>query len=629
MGAKDPQRAWRILCLVAGAVSIVAIHGPLIGYKTFANVDEAYAGALAERLLEGFKLYQGAVSQRGPLMYYAFEGIAALHGWDNIVALRLWALALSLAHFFSVYWAGRTLLSDTAATVAALASAYALAFGFPPSDALAINGESLQLPVLVVGVVLGARAMQCAPQTPGRMWRLVVSGILFGTAISIKQSVVLHPLALLVWLAIDAHRRKAKLAATLADAAILGVCCALVPAILTAHAAAEGTLKDLYYYCVTYNREVHLRPTARPWQWLPFFFFRLAENTLFFTVGVFLFARSLPYLIRRVRAALRLRDGWALTRGFGPRVYIGLHLALALLAASSMYRFFPHYYLQAAPFMALAVGAALDGPFRRRLTAFSSRMVVSAFAVFIMFCAALGCIFGEKVDGRLAHDRTVIDMGKLIEATTRPDDRIFVWGFSSWLYQYAHRRPAGRYVFETYVTGFVPWFWEKLSIEKARIVPGSVEALLGDLDRETPEIVVDAGSIMMARPMRAYDAPAAWLHAHYCFEVRIGALDMYRRKADGSVCAQPWFPRVHETIDWNGRLIPIPVARTVDFDVSPPLPQGNYLKPLWFAGSPPIGLAAIRDAKRDKEEAEAEADGFYVPRADGVGSTGDAGAPAR
>src|SRR5947209_2352630 len=128
MGATDPQRPWRVFCLVAGAVSIALVHGPLIGYKTFANVDEAYAGALAERLLEGFKLYQGAVSQRGPLMYYAFEAIAKLHGWDNIVALRLWALALSLAHFFSVYWAGRILLSKTAATVAALAAAYALSF---------------------------------------------------------------------------------------------------------------------------------------------------------------------------------------------------------------------------------------------------------------------------------------------------------------------------------------------------------------------------------------------------------------------------------------------------------------------------------------------------------------------
>src|SRR6478609_3744913 len=115
---RDPQRRWRLFVLISGIVSIIAVQGPLIGYKTFANVDEAYAAALAERLLEGHKLYQGAVSQRGPLMYYLFEAFAALHGWDNIVALRLWALALAIAHVLLVYWLGTKLLSKPAAVVA-------------------------------------------------------------------------------------------------------------------------------------------------------------------------------------------------------------------------------------------------------------------------------------------------------------------------------------------------------------------------------------------------------------------------------------------------------------------------------------------------------------------------------
>ena len=153
----------------------------------------------------------------------------------------------------------------------------------------------------------------------------------------------------------------------------------------------------------------------------------------------------------------------------------------------------------------------------------------------------------EKVDGRVAHDRTVDDVSKVITATTAPRDRIFVWGFSPWVYQYSHRRPAGRFVFETYVTGFVPWFWEKLSVERARVVPGSVEVLLGDLDREKPTVVVDAGSIM---PGKAHAGVrpllAAWLRANYCFDVRIGAFDVYRRKAPGIAdCVYPWFLRLY------------------------------------------------------------------------------------
>ncbi len=611
---RDPERPWRLFILAASMASIVCTHAPLIGYRTFANVDEAYASALAERLLEGQKLYQGAVSQRGPLMYYAFELLAWLHGWDNIVALRAWGLALAIAHLLLVYWAGRALLSKTAATVATAAAGYALSFGFPPSDGVAINGESLQLPALLVALVLGARAMRCVPGTRSRAVHLLGAGALFGIAIAIKQSVALHPAVLVLWVVIDAHRRRSGKARAARDVLLLFGATLFVPTVLVVHSAASGTLRDLYYYCVVYNRDVHLRPTTKSFTWLPFLFFRLAEQTLFFIVGVLLFARALPLMVRRAKAAQRLRSLWALGRGFGARHYLALHVVLAIVAASSMFRFFPHYYLQAAPFMALALGASVDPLLRRPRTAWPARVMVSAFVFFTMFASALGCVFGERVDGRVAHDRTVQDAGKLIAATTKPDDKIFVWGFSPWLYEYSHRRPAGRYVFETYVTGFVPWFWEKLDVERARIVPGSVAALLGDLDRERPEIVVDAGSVMMARPMRAYDAPAAWLRASYCFEVRLGAFDMYRRKHDDTPCVTA-FPRPHEAVDWMGRAMAIPLPRTVDFATSRLLPRGNFIKPLWFPTGPtPPGLDSIRDPRLEKEEAEAERDGFYIPR---------------
>src|SRR5262249_33439168 len=101
----------------------------------------------------------------------------------------------------------------------------------------------------------------------------------------------------------------------------------------------------------------------------------------------------------------------------------------------------------------------------------------------------------------------------------------------------------------------------------------------------------------------------------YCFEVRIGALDMYRRKeADAETCPTP-FPRVHETVDWNGRAMTVPIPRTLDFDTSAVLPSGSPIKPIWFRQGPlPKGLAAVRDKRLEKEEAEGEAEGFYVPK---------------
>ena len=264
---RDPER-WQWFVVLSGVLSIGLVHGPLIGYKTFANVDEAYAGALAQRLLDGHKLYQGAVSQRGPLMYYIFEGFAWLHGWDNIVALRLWALALALAHLLLTYWAGRVLLSTTAATIAAAVAAYALAFGYPPEDAVAVNGEPLQLPAMMLAVVLGALAIKRAPGARDRLLYLFGCGLAFGVAIAIKQSVALHPLPVVLWLAIDGRRRGTKTTTVLRDVAVLTVATFVVPVAFVVHAASQGTLRDLIYYCVTYNSKVHLNPTTERFAWL-------------------------------------------------------------------------------------------------------------------------------------------------------------------------------------------------------------------------------------------------------------------------------------------------------------------------------------------------------------------------
>jgi 4-amino-4-deoxy-L-arabinose transferase-like glycosyltransferase len=614
---RDEHRRWTQFVLFAGFVSLVLIHGPLIGYKTYANVDEAYAAALAERLTEGYKLYQGAVSQRGPLMYYIFEALDRIDGWDNILALRLWALALAIAHLGFVYWAGRKLLSKSAATIAVALSAYALAFGFPPEDAVAINGEPLQLPALMIAVVLGVSAVRAAPGSKERTRYLLWTGLCLGIAIAIKQSVALHPLPILLYLAVDAHRRRQPLRRFFTDAALLFGATLVVPLLFVLNSAIEGTLKDFYYYCVTYNSQVHLRPSPKHFTWLPTFFFRLSLQTLFFIAVVLLFGGGLAYARRRIRAARAastyVEKFWALVRGYGPREYLAFHLTLALFSATVMYRFFPHYYLQALPFMSLCGAGVLSRFAGRGERGWTMRATTVSFMCFVLFTSALGCDFGEKVDGRVSHDRSVTDIAKLITATTTPDDKIFVWGFSPWIYGYSHRRAAGRYVFETYVTGFVPWFWEKLSLEKSRIVPGSTEALLDDLDHEKPAIVVDAGAVMMGRPMRAYEKPNAWLHAHYCFDVRIGALDVYRRKADGATCDVPFFPRAHEVVDYRGAQLPIPIPRTIDYDTSPPLPQGSFFKPLYFLGyKQPQGLEAIRDRKREREEKEGADEGFTV-----------------
>lgn len=618
-GLRTSDRRFRYLPQIAlwiGVVAIIAVHGPLIGYVTFANVDEAYAGALASRILDGHKLYVGAVSQRGPLMYYVYTLIAWLHGWDNIRALRLWALAISLLNLYGVHVFARAMLPRAGVVVATFLMAYALSFGVPPFDGLALHGELLQLPALTFGCLVGALALRATGSR--RRLLLLGSGLLFGAAVAIKQSAALHPAALVFWLFVDARRNRVPTKRWLGDAAIVAAGSLFLPVVFVAHAAAQGTLRELYYYTVVYNRDVHLRPTRKLFPLLTPFFLRLTEQTGYFAMLVAIASVVLPATLKRMRRAFGTRSAAPALRGFGLRGYLVLNLALAVVSASALYRFFPHYFVQSLPFLSLAAGALLSPVLSRaRYIPTFHRVSVGAL-VMLVGAATLGTVFGERVDGRVTHDRTPQLCGQIIEATTKPTDRIFVWGFSPWIYQYSHRKPAGRFVFETYVTGFVPWFWDRLELERSRVVPGSVEALLSDLDREKPEIVVDAGSVMMARPMRTYEKVGRWLLDHYCFELRIAAFDIYRRRPEGKAkCDQPYVPLAYEAVNWNGTPMGIPLPRSFDRTLERHLPYGNFMKPIWFAEGPkpaPIVFEVARDKTAEKEEREAESDGFYIPR---------------
>ncbi|HSO32513.1 MAG TPA: hypothetical protein VLT33_08355 [Labilithrix sp.] len=606
------DRLLRLAVMGGALASLVAAHATLIGYKTFANVDEAYAAALAARLLDGHKLYEGAISQRGPLMYYAYAAIAAVAGWDNVVALRLVTLAVVLGQVAIVAWAGTRLVSYRVGSLAAAIMTYILVAGLPPIDGLALHGETMQAPLLVGGAVVA----WLAGGSPRERRLLFLAGLLFGAAIAIKQSALLQPAPVVLMLLARARRSRIVPWASL-GALVAGI--VVVLAGFAVHAALSGTLGGLVYYCFTYNVRVHLRPadalfshtTLEP----------LADHvkrmTSFVLVGVTLLAASGAYVAQRTRAALRERSRHALLRGFGAERYLGAHALVATVAASSMYRFFPHYYLPALPFVALALAAWVARRVRTRV----HRRGVLGIATSILIAGTL--VVGglqayayEKIDGQVTHGPTVKRVARYIEATTAPDAKVFVWGFSPWLHEYAHRKPAGRYVFETYVTGFVPWFFDASpKTEAARAVPGSMDALLGDLDREHPELVIDAGSVILARPMRAYAKAAAWLHEHYCFELRVSGYDVYRRKPAGG-CASDTFPRAHAPVDFYGTTMPIPMPLLVDEDAARALCPHEEDEPVWFAGaSPPpaAGLAMLVSPNRALDTANNRAAGIAYP----------------
>jgi len=99
-------------------------------------------------------------------------------------------------------------------------------------------------------------------------------------------------------------------------------------------------------------------------------------------------------------------------------------------------------------------------------------------------------------------------------------------------YVSAHRYPASRFVYTVYPSGVVPWFAATHAEEASRVVPGSQQLLLDDLEASEPELVIDAGRSMKGRYMYAIPLLRRYLDRHYCFARFVDGEPIYRRRHD-------------------------------------------------------------------------------------------------
>ena len=201
------------------------------------------------------------------------------------------------------------------------------------------------------------------------------------------------------------------------------------------------------------------------------------------------------------------------------------------------FRFFPHYFVELFPFAAITVGFVAAQSFDRLDAddkpglAFAGSLVTGAIVILVVANSALA----RNVRTRRESDRWYQDPGAdpivryVAERTTR-DQTIFVWGFRAETYLSSHRFPGSRYVYTVYPAGVVPWFQATHDEEERRVVPGSREQLLEDLEREQPELVIDAGRSMNGRYMYNYPLLRSYLDRKYCFMRYVDGEPVYRRR---------------------------------------------------------------------------------------------------
>lgn len=515
-------------------------------FPVWIGLDDAYVAAAGQRLLDGHWLpYVDAVSHRGPLLYWISAMLQSIaSGW---MGPRIGSFVFAEAVAVLVFAIGAACKRSFAGFFGAAVFTYATSFAMQPHDGMAFNGELVAVPFVAAAVLATVYGVRDDTPSERRVWLAALAGFLVTLGAFCKQPALAHLVPIALWWLSDSMRRSGPSKIDWRPAVGMAVG-ALTPWLaLLSFYVRTGHVRTLLYYLFTYNKKVYFAPvTASIAVESTYGFFRLHADLILMmvVVGAWALVQWLAS-VKQVRSLRSWLEGYAET---GMATTVAFNAVLAFVAASATFRYFDHYFVTAVPWVGLWGGLLVERaltslPLRR---AWASGIVVASVCLFL---AIVGKVHLHWLDGQRRmgvfgdpHDEPVTNY---IVATTRPEDRIFTWGFAPEYYVSTGRKAASRFVYTTFVAGLVPWF-DHMTIEQenALAVPGARDLLIRELDANRPELVLDVPSSMRGRSMRRYEQLAAWLEGSYCYEATIvgrngHVADAYRRKRGECSRAMP------------------------------------------------------------------------------------------
>lgn len=554
------RRAWLgrwglpLASLLACLVVTVRTHSFfMVPYATPVSIDEGYLAAMALRMFRGHWLpYVDGVSQRGPILYWLAAIFLKLTGTWSWMGMRLLGVLLASVTIALSFALAATLFSPMAGALAAMVTTYFLTYELSPWDGVGVNGEPVAVSFALGAALLVARLQLRDP--PRRGWMLFWAGVLTACAGLSKQMFLIHGLPIGLWILLGPRNDRPFTWRDRRREMGLYVLGFSVPYVLVVGLyTVTGHLSTFVYYYQRYGREIFMDPLT--WSYVRD---KIREQIDRYYLGVAAVGvLTFHALARAVRQTLtpwpqRTQPSEATSgtdrtsrwTGLVTRLrehavpwYAILHMVCAFVGACFTFRFFPHYFVQFFPFAAVVIAGVAAASYEK-LSIEDRPGLVSAFVLLaggVVLLSIANSALHRNVRIRRETDRWYQDPAsdpivRYVTEKTTPDQTIFVWGFRAETYLSSRRWPASRYIYTVYPAGVVPWFQATPEEEERRVVPGSREQLLADLEREKPELVIDAGRSMSGRYMYNYPALRAYLDRNYCFMRYVDGEPVYRRR---------------------------------------------------------------------------------------------------
>ena len=477
------MKSWRIIFALFLIAATGLLRAPGLG-KKFWNVDEAVTFTMAQQILAGDTPYRDAVDQRPPLAPYAQAVVFALTGDWNLRAQHT-VLALMIGLTAVLLWQVGRRIGDETTGVAAALWFTVLALMLPSvRDTMPAHTAWY----LALFSTAGFWALAAAWHSGRTAWA-AAAGFAFGLSVLAKQPGMLDFGVALVLLTLGALSQPDRRRALVGHGAALFAGFAAPLLVTGIYFAAKGAWADLVYYTWTYNNVLYVPevPGLKRWSTMQVPFALAWEYHP--AVVVLGMTAAMGLLVRAIRGFLRRPADFDL-----PAWLILGWCASGLISTTLSGRGFTHYSIQLIPGLSLACGWLTARGWIAGRNWASNKTVRQAvvFAITAGFAAWLLGPVPARIRAFDLPDPGSDTFAELVRRHTSPHERIFVWGYTPEVYVLSERLPAVRFLYNTFVTGLIPWTnLDPLKNTDYAIVPGARDRFLADWKSHPPALVAD------------------------------------------------------------------------------------------------------------------------------------------
>ncbi|MBF0491891.1 MAG: hypothetical protein HQM15_03840 [Deltaproteobacteria bacterium] len=506
--------------------SLLFLFALLIFYPTlqhlYLDIDEVLWAEFAHAVLNGCPPYVCVIGEKPPLLYLTYAGIFKIFGTNNYFALHLFHIVWIACTAFLLNLLPLSLEGKCASIFGQKEGDlgftffpglfYILLFALPEFRTLAATGESFMNLFLVASFYLFLK---------NKNWILI--GVLVGLASLYRHQAAIqlfvYIFVILREMVREPHHVPIGIRRNMVSLSNPCICLffgffftwALMSLILY----LWGAWPAFWEWGILHNLGYIQNGAKAPGIWLT-----ALEN-----LGLF-FGKTIVFWILLFIPPLRLRGGQG-------KFTLFLYLSSALLAACTGFRFFPHYFIQTFPPLALL---AVLGLKKINFPLWAKTGLTLSLALVLFQNVTLSKTLEEDSTKDYASlNKTV---GDYIQQHTNIEDKIVVWGWGQGIYAYANRRMGTRYIASDFLTGRIPASDAKQypSMEAAQkfVDPKAWEYFFGDLEKNKPLYFIDTSKANMHDyqwfPPEAYARLKDYVDQNYFLEKTLEQIKIYHRK---------------------------------------------------------------------------------------------------